>query len=79
MTSVLRRSDERGGFVRCQLPTISFDSYLDRLVRTTSNQAGARHVKRGTEYARLRLERTRLRYVFHILERCPSRIVPERH
>jgi len=54
-------------------------AYLNRLVRAARNQARARHIERRTEYTGLRVERTWLWYVFHILERRPSRIVPERH
>ena len=80
MMPALHRSNKKqetrilAGVIMTQLPT-----YLNRLVRATSDQARACHIERRTEYTGLRVERTWLWYVFHILERRPSRIVPERH
>ena len=53
-------------------------AYLDGLIRTACDQSSPRNIKRRAEYTRLRLQRTRLRDIIQILERCARVPVPER-
>lgn len=53
-------------------------TYLDSLVRAACDEAGPGHVECRAEHACFSLERAGLRDIIHILERCPSVVVPER-